>query len=132
MKKLFALLFLTFTAANSQTALLSNVWAAAETVPVKGPEVNKAALGLDLMGGDTNGVTVFANRTNDHLVVSVQGSPMEKKSLQVANSTGQSVLKMNNRRENTFMLDVSTLRPGLYFIEIRSGGHIYRKKWVRQ
>ncbi len=112
--------------------MLSNVWAAADHVPVKGHEVKKTAVGLDLMGGAEKGVTIFPNSTNDHLVISVQGSANEKKALNVVNSTGQQVLRMANRRENTFMLDVSGLRNGLYFIEIRSGNHVYRKKWVRQ
>ncbi|MFT3794224.1 T9SS type A sorting domain-containing protein [Flavobacterium sp.] len=91
----------------------------------------EAPIGLDLMGGDKEGVTVFPNETNDHILISVAGKASEKKSIVIYNQSGQRVFTTGNCRENTYMVDVSGLRKDLYFIEIMSGSNVYRKKWMR-
>lgn len=128
MKKLLILLLFS-VAAQAQTMAL-NPFATAETVP-KGASVNKEAIGLDLMGGAAEGITVFPNQNNDHLIVSVAGRDPGGKSVFLSNASGQTVLRLTHRTENTFMLDVSGLRSGLYFLEVRTGAKIFRKKWVK-
>lgn len=91
----------------------------------------EAPIGLDLMGGDKSGVTVFPNENNDHILISVQGKASDKKSIVIYNQSGKQVFTTGNSRENTYMVDVSGLRKDLYFIEIMSGPKVYRKKWMR-
>lgn len=87
-------------------------------------------IGLDLMYGKKEGVTVFPNETNDHILISVAGKPSDKKSVVIYNTSGNVVLRTGNR-ENTYLVDVSGLKKDLYFIEISSGSKVYRKKWYR-
>ena len=132
MKCINALLFLLVFGANAQTAMLSEAYVSSErNLPASDPSLSRVPIGLDLMGGAEKGVTIFPNSQNDHILVSVAGTHLDKKGVTVINSSGQNVLKLSNRRENTFMIDVAGLRPGLYFIEVRSGANIYRKKWMR-
>ncbi len=91
----------------------------------------QAPVGLDLMGGDKDGLTVFPNPTNDHILISVAGKRTEKKSIVIYNQAGTRVFTTGNCRENTYMVDVSGLRKDLYFIEVISGPKVYRKKWMR-
>lgn len=91
----------------------------------------KAPLGLDLMYGKKEGVTVFPNAANDHILISVAGKPSEKKSIKIYNGSGQPVFGTGTVHENTYLVDVSGLRKDLYFIEVSSGGQVYRKKWYR-
>lgn len=91
----------------------------------------KAPIGLDLMGGRKDGVTVYPNPNNDHILISVAGKPSEKKSIVIYNQSGKMVFKMGNANENTYLVDVSGLRKDLYFIEVNSGAKVYRKKWMR-
>lgn len=91
----------------------------------------EAPIGLDLMGGDKSGVTVFPNENNDHILISVQGKASDKKSIVIYNQSGKQVFTTGNSRENTYMVDVSGLRKDLYFIEVMSGPKVYRKKWMR-
>lgn len=89
-----------------------------------------APIGVDLMYGNKEGVTVFPNATNDHILISVAGKPSAKKSVTIYNSSGTLILRTGTR-ENTYLVDVSDLRKDLYFIEVSSGSKIYRKKWYR-
>ncbi len=93
---------------------------------------NGAVIGLDLMGGNASGVTILPNPANDHLLISVAGSQREKRQITIVNASGQPVLRMPNRTENTFMVNVSGFPKGLYFIEVASGSRSYRKKWICQ
>lgn len=91
----------------------------------------KAPIGLDLMGGNKTGVTVYPNPNNDHILISVAGKISEKKSIVIYNQAGKMVFKTDNVHENTYLVDVSGLQKDLYFIEINSGPKVYRKKWMR-
>lgn len=91
----------------------------------------EAPIGLDLMGGDKDGVTVFPNDNNDHILISVAGKASEKKSIVIYNQSGKRVFTTGNCRENTYLVDVSGLSKDLYFIEVMSGPKVYRKKWMR-
>lgn len=88
-------------------------------------------IGLDLMGGNTKGITIYPNPTNEYLIISVAGKPTEKREIRMATLTGKQVYKTMNRKENTFMLDTSGLGKGIYVIEVVSGSQVYRKKWAR-
>ena len=92
---------------------------------------NSKPIGLDLMGGNKSDVTVYPSTDNGHILISVAGKAIEKRSIRIANSNGQPVFKMENRRENTFLVDSSGLRNGIYFIEVTSGNAIYRKKFLK-
>jgi len=89
-------------------------------------------IGVDLMAGDSKGVTVFPNPANDHIIVSLAGKPGDKREIRLVSSMGQHILQIPNLRENSYMLDVSRLTKGIYNIEVISKGHVSRNKWVKQ
>ena len=125
------MLLLSGSALLAQT-MVPNPWTVADPVPNSSKEVQSVAVGLDLMGGSSTGVTGFPNEQQDHLIVSVAGGPRDRKSVRMANAAGEHILSLADRTENTFLIDVSRLRKGLYFLEIRSGGAVFRKKWLKQ
>lgn len=122
----FALIFLLTLAVAAQaqraSRINSNDIAMADT---------KAPIGLDLMAGNKDGVTVYPNPNNDHILISVAGKLSEKKSIVIYNQSGKMVFHTGNVNENTYLVDVSGLRKDLYFIEVNSGPKVYRKKWMR-
>ena len=124
MRKFVLLLILLSTAAHAQKNTRWNNKNIASTD-------TKAPIGLDLMGGKKDGVTVYPNDNNDHILISVGGKPSEKKSIVIYNQSGKQVFTTGNCRENTFLVDVSGLQKELYFIEVMSGPKVYRKKWMR-
>ncbi|HLA56092.1 MAG TPA: T9SS type A sorting domain-containing protein, partial [Flavobacterium sp.] len=91
-----------------------------------------APIGVDLMHGNTKGITIYPNPTNDHILVSVAGKSGETRQISMVNTQGQQVIMLRNRRENTFLIDVSGLRSGIYSIEVASGRQVSRKKWVKR
>ena len=91
----------------------------------------KAPIGLDLMYGKKEGITVFPNSSNDRILISVAGKLSENKSFVIYNFSGKAVFKSGTRRENTYLVDVSGLRKDLYIVEVNSGAKTYRKKWMR-
>lgn len=93
---------------------------------------SEVPLGVDLMAGDNKGITIYPNPTNDHLLISIAGKPGELRHINMVNLSGQSIIRMKNRRENTFLVDVSEVKNGIYSIEVISGRNIYRKKWAKR
>jgi hypothetical protein len=89
-------------------------------------------IGLDLMGGNTKGITIYPNPTDDFLLISVAGKSVEKREIIMTTLEGKEVLRMGNRKENTFMLDTSGLGKGIYVIRVASGSKVYTKKWARR
>ncbi len=89
-------------------------------------------IGLDLMGGNTKGITIYPNPTDDFLLISVAGKQVEKREIVMTTLTGKEVLHMADRKENTFMLDTSGLGKGVYVIRVVSGNKVYTKKWARR
>lgn len=91
----------------------------------------KAPIGLDLMGGNKSGVTVYPNADNDHILVSVSGKQSVSKSIAIYDFSGRMVFQTGKSNENTYLVDVSGLKKDTYVVEVASGGKIYRKKWLR-
>ncbi len=89
-------------------------------------------IGLDLMGGNTKGITIYPNQTDDYLIVSVAGRISDKKSIAITSLTGKQIFRTANRTENTFMIDASGIGKGIYVIEVVSGSQVYRKKWAKR
>ena len=111
----------------------SNSWDAIErSTSSDTTAVSKTALGVDLIAGNQKGITVYPNPANDHIMVSLAGSPADKREIRLVSSMGQPILQINNMRENTYFLDVSRLRKGVYIIEVISKGNVSRTRWVKQ
>jgi hypothetical protein len=89
-------------------------------------------IGLDLMAGNTKGITIYPNQTDDYVLISVAGKPTEKREITMTTLTGKQVYRTANRKENTFMLDTSGLGKGIYVIRVISGSKVYTKKWARR
>lgn len=124
MKKLTLLMCLLALSLNAQKNRTLNI--------AENSHGNGAILGLDLMSGNDKGVTILPSPTGDHILISVAGTQRERRQIVFVDAAGQPVLRMQNRTENTFMVNVSDFPKGLYFIEISSGNRSYRKKWMRQ
>lgn len=92
----------------------------------------KTPIGLDLMGGNSKGITIYPNQDGDALLVSVVGRTTEKRQISVSTLTGKEVYNTGNREENTFMIDTSGLMKGVYVIRVVSGNKVYTKKWARR
>jgi len=102
------------------------------TVNSDGTNKFEKPIGLDLMGGNTKGITIYPNPTDDFLIISVAGKPVDKREILMTTLSGEKVLHMANRKENTFMLDTSGLGKGIYVIRVMSGSKVYTKKWARR
>jgi hypothetical protein len=89
-------------------------------------------IGLDLMAGNTKGITIYPNPTDDHVLISVAGKPTERREITLTTISGKEVYRTSNRKENTFMLDTSGLGKGIYVIRVVSGSKVYTKKWARR
>jgi hypothetical protein len=90
-----------------------------------------APIGLDLMAGNRQGITVYPNPTNDHILISVAGKNSESKSISIWDFSGRLVFQTGQSAENTYLVDVSGLKKDIYILEVKSGGKVYRKKWMR-
>jgi hypothetical protein len=136
--RLFTVIFCLFAlSASAQQNLPSDRFDFAENTEVadnrnENHEKIDVPLGVDLMAGDVKGLTLFPNPANDHLLVSLANSGNDLRHISIVNTMGQQVFKMKNRREGTFLVDVSGLRNGIYSVEVISGSHVYRKKWVKR
>lgn len=91
----------------------------------------KKPIGLDLMGGNTKGLTIYPNPTNDFLIISVAGKPNSLRHITMSTLTGKQVYR-SSLRDATVMLDASGIPKGIYVIEVVAGANVYRKKWARQ
>ncbi|CAM3479622.1 T9SS type A sorting domain-containing protein [Flavobacterium longum] len=89
-------------------------------------------IGLDLLGGNTKGITIYPNPTDDFVMISVAGKASEKREILMTTLTGKEVCHLADRRENTFFVDTSGLRKGIYVIKVMSGNKVYTKKWARR
>ena len=92
---------------------------------------SKAPIGLDLMYGKKEGITVYPNASNDRILISVAGKLSEEKSFVIYNFSGQVVYRSGICHENTYMVDISGLKKDLYVVEVNSGKKTFRKKWKR-
>ncbi len=77
-------------------------------------------------------VIVFPNPMTDAATVGIQLFESQKVSMQVVNALGQTVLSNSlgqlDRGEQTFALNTSSLKPGLYFLNVYVGDHLITKK----
>lgn len=124
MKKIALLLLFTVTAAQAQkiARFRNDNVAATDTA---------APIGLDLMAGNKQGITVYPNPTNDHILISVAGKSTDRKSISISDFSGRLVFQTPKSVENTYLVDVSGLKKDIYIVEVVSGGKVYRKKWMR-
>ncbi|WP_309640854.1 T9SS type A sorting domain-containing protein [Flavobacterium sp.] len=122
MKKLTVILLLTIASVQAQKNFRLSA-DAIDSVDVEAP------IGLDLMAGNKNGITVYPNADNDHILISFAGKKSERKTITIHDISGRIVFTTGKSVENTYMVDVSALKKDLYIIEVWSGGKVYRKKW---
>lgn len=123
MRKLFVLFYLITATTQAQKMTRQNI---DDVDPVD----TEAPIGLDLMGGNKQGVTVYPNADNDHILISVAGSRAQHKTITISDLNGNVVFHTPKSVENTYMVDVSGLRKELYIVEVYSGSKVYRKKWM--
>lgn len=77
-------------------------------------------------------VIVFPNPMTDAATVGIQLSESKNVNIQVVNTLGQTVINNSLGRldsgEQTFDLNTSSLKPGLYFLNVYVGEHLITKK----
>lgn len=80
----------------------------------------------------TANVIVFPNPMTDAATVGIQLFESNTVNMQVVNTLGQTVLTDNlgqlNIGEQTFALNTSSLKPGLYFLNVYVGQHLITQK----
>jgi hypothetical protein len=128
---LFCLVVFSVSAQTAPAADSRNITDNGSELNADGTNNFKKPIGLDLMGGNTKGITIYPNPTNDYVIISVAGKATEKREIRMTSLTGKQVYSTSGRKENTFMLDTSGLGKGIYVIEVVSGNKVYRKKWAR-
>jgi hypothetical protein len=102
--------------------------------------VQQAAMSTSVVTGITEeaniaagaNVIVFPNPMTDAATVGIQLFESKKVSMQVVNALGQIVLSNSlgqlDSGEQTFALNTSALKPGLYFLNVYVGEHLITKK----
>jgi hypothetical protein len=102
--------------------------------------VQQAAISTSIVTGiteETNleagaNVIVFPNPMTDAATVGIQLFERNNVSMQVVNALGQTVLTNSlgqlDSGEQTFALNTSSLKPGLYFLNVYVGEHLITKK----
>jgi hypothetical protein len=125
-------LFLIMACAHAQTSSIDAVADNGAALNPDGTNKFETPVGLDLMAGNTKGITIYPNPSNDYVLISVAGKPTEKREITMTTLSGKEVYKTAGRKENTFMLDTSGLGNGIYVIRVISGSKIYTKKWARR
>jgi hypothetical protein len=73
------------------------------------------------------GVRLYPNPATNQVIVS---SPTLVNSIRVFNTNG-SLLKSLSPNGKSIQVDVNSLRPGTYIMEIKSGDNTFRKKFIK-
>ena len=90
-----------------------------------------SAVGINDIVKTENEITIFPNPVSDNLTV--ETTSLEKKYLSIYNVMGEKSLTLTlSKGEGTKVVNVSALRSGVYFVEVRDGKNIIRKKFIKQ
>jgi len=77
------------------------------------------------------GINIFPNPVSDFVTIALNANERIL-SLKIFDAIGKEILKQDaNASTVNTKIDVSQFKPGVYFIEVRSGdGNIYRSKFI--
>ncbi len=78
-----------------------------------------------------NALQIYPNPTNHETVVSLQHI-VNNASIKLTNIIGQTIFEKTNQSGNQFTLDLSNEAKGIYFIEIKQTGNVWRGKVVKE
>ncbi|HSI89734.1 MAG TPA: T9SS type A sorting domain-containing protein, partial [Adhaeribacter sp.] len=85
--------------------------------------------GLAKAESETRNIKLFPNPTQNQLNI-LSDFPNQDHSVKILNTLGQTVLVFPDFRNQS--LDISTLPPGLYLVQIEINKKIYSKQFVKQ
>ena len=86
--------------------------------------------GINNIENFKNTVKIFPNPTTNILNIETE---QEVKTITIYNSLGATVFSLFNRvKERVTSLDVSMFTTGIYFLEVKTGNDIIRKKFVKE
>jgi hypothetical protein len=80
--------------------------------------------------GFTESFQLFPNPSNDKIILTTQGSTLQN--LKLYRFDGKVLLEKNGPLPERVELDVHHLVPGIYFVELKQGEHLFRKKVIRE
>lgn len=79
-----------------------------------------------------NKIKIYPNPTSDYLQIDL-GSAEQKRSVQVFDNLGRKLLDQNiNNQENAFSIDVSSLKEGIYYLNILTDKTVYKEKFIKR
>jgi PKD repeat protein len=78
-----------------------------------------------------NALQIYPNPTNHATVVSLQTAATNA-TIKLTNSIGQTIIEKTNQSGNQFTVDLSNQLQGIYFIEIKEQGNVWRSKIIKQ
>ena len=75
---------------------------------------------------------VYPNPATDLITVELSSEFLEKATIQVLNLLGQVVYSENKEISARTLLNISELKPGVYFLKLQSEGEVYSKKFIKK
>ncbi|MEO6902643.1 MAG: T9SS type A sorting domain-containing protein [Bacteroidia bacterium] len=122
---------------TSKTEDISSLVEGKYTVTVTDKYCGIAKLTIDVSVGSTgieevaNQIAaIYPNPTTGQLTVTTNAL-LNKATIQVTNGLGETVVEKKQYSGNSLMLDISAIKPGVYFIQINNEGNISRKKILK-
>jgi len=86
-------------------------------------------IGIDENNFSSDGIKVYPNPVSNNLTIEISSLLQKKKELSIYNTLGQEVLK-KSFWERKCVVDVSTLRSGIYFLCIKNKDKIFSQKFI--
>ena len=77
-------------------------------------------------------VSIFPNPAKDQITVTYTSSKKKKIHVKLFNMQGEIVLEKINFNEHVFTLDISSLKKGMYLMELREGKNITGIKFMKE
>ena len=80
----------------------------------------KHLIGIDEIGDNNLGIKIYPNPAHDEIYVSLIENVKGKNTCQITDVLGENVMPLFAVPTSDFKLNVSGLKPGLYFINIKN------------
>jgi len=77
-----------------------------------------------------NDISIYPNPANDRINVMISGVRDNHKTISILNSVGEVVREEESLYQNSTLLNVSTLKNGVYFVRLKLDNQVYNRKIV--
>jgi hypothetical protein len=113
-------------AVGTYTVTVTDKYCGIATLTVKITDSPTGIPGIDA----TNVITLAPNPADNQLILR-STEQLQKASIRLMNLSGKLIQQEGNLNGNDFILDVSALSAGIYFVEIRNANSVSRMKFVK-